>query len=300
MDAHMRALRLHEHGGHEAIVFEDAPVPRPGIGDVLVQVTAASLTPTELTWPSTWVDHGGRDRVPVIPCHEVCGVVVELGYGTFGFRVGDEVFGLTDWYRDGAAAEYVAVEARNLAPKPSACSAADAAASSLAGLTAWQALFDHGNLVAGQTVLVLGATGGVGLFALQLASAAGATVIAAGRGDRASEVRALGADEYVDLERDGWDGVPKDLDLAFDLVGNELVDPLVQGRARRVVSVVEPRDGLDFFVVVPDRSALVELARRIDAGTLRPVVGMRVPLADGAKAFAPTPGVTGKRVIEVG
>jgi NADPH:quinone reductase-like Zn-dependent oxidoreductase len=134
---------------------------------------------------------------------------------------------------------------------------------------------------------------------LQLAAAAGARVIAAGRGDRASEVRALGADEYVDLERDGWGDVAKDLDLAFDLVGDEVLDTLLQGRTRRVVSVVEPRAGVDFFVVVPDRPTLVELARRINVGTLRPVVGMHVTLADGAKAFAPSHGVTGKRVIDV-
>ena len=156
--------------------------PIPGIGDVLVQVHAASFTPTEMDWPSTWVDRAGKDRRPVIPAHEVSGVVTALGYGTTGAAIGDAVYGLTDWYRDGAAAEYVAVEARNLAPKPATLSHHEAAAIPMAGLTAVQALFDHGRLAAGQTVLVLGAGGGVGTFAVQLARAAGARVLASARG----------------------------------------------------------------------------------------------------------------------
>src|SRR5712672_751608 len=113
----MWALRLHERGGPEQLTYEQAPRPYVGIGDVLVRVHAASFTPTELGWPSTWVDHAGRDRRPVIPAHEVSGVVTALGFGTTGFREGDEVYGLLDWYRDGAAADYVAVDVRNLAPK---------------------------------------------------------------------------------------------------------------------------------------------------------------------------------------
>ena len=142
MNQSMWALRLHERGGPEQLAYEQAPCPSVGIGDALVRVHAASFTPTELSWPSTWVDHAGRDRRPSIPAHEVSGVVEALGYGTIGVAVGQAVYGLTDWYRDGAAAEYVAVEARNLAPKPASLSHVDAAAVPLAGLTAWQALFD--------------------------------------------------------------------------------------------------------------------------------------------------------------
>ena len=114
----MHALRIHKRGGPEGLSYEEAPMPEPGTGDVLVRVQAASFTPTELTWPSTWVDRLGHDRRPVIPGHEVSGTVEALGWGTTGFAVGDAVYGLTDWYRDGTLAEYVAVEARNLAPKP--------------------------------------------------------------------------------------------------------------------------------------------------------------------------------------
>ena len=158
----MQAARVHERGGPERLVVEDAAVPPAGIGDVLVRVHAASFTPTELTWTATWTDRLGRDRLPIIPGHEVSGVVAELGYGTFGLAVDDEVYGLTDWYRDGTAAEYVAVEARNLAQKPASLDHTATAAIPMAALTATQALFDIGRLVAGQTVVIHGAGGGVG------------------------------------------------------------------------------------------------------------------------------------------
>src|SRR3954452_4793634 len=162
----MRALRAHERGGPEHLVEEEAPVPAPGTGDALVRVHAASFTPTELAWPSTWIDRSGHDRRPVIPGHEVSGVVTAVGYGTTGVAVGDAVFGLTDWYRDGAAAEYVGVEARNLARKPDRLDHRTAATVPMVALTAQQALFDHGGLVRGQAVAVLGAGGGGGTFAV--------------------------------------------------------------------------------------------------------------------------------------
>src|SRR3954454_1227777 len=174
MNQSMWALRLHERGGPEHLAYEQAPRPYVGIGDALVRVHAASFTPTELQWPSTWVDRAGKDRRPVIPGHEVAGVVTALGYGTTGVAIGDAVYGLTDWYRDGAAAELIVVEARNLARKPDPLDHRTAAVIPMVALTAQQALFDHGALAQGQTVAVLGAGGGVGTFAVQLARAAGA------------------------------------------------------------------------------------------------------------------------------
>src|SRR3954467_9277909 len=182
----------------ERMSVEERSRPEPGIGDVLIQVEAASFTPTELEWPSTWVDHSGGDRRPVIPGHEVSGTVVGLGYGTTGFGVGDEVFGLTDWYRDGSLAEFVAVEARNLAIKPGSVSHVDAAAFPMAALTAWQALFVHAHLQAGQTVVIHGAGGGVGTMAVQLAVRAGARVIGTGRPKEQDLVLQLGAERYLD------------------------------------------------------------------------------------------------------
>jgi NADPH:quinone reductase-like Zn-dependent oxidoreductase len=313
MNQSMWALRLHERGGPEQLAYEQAPRPYVGIGDALVRVHAASFTPTELTWPSTWVDHAGHDRRPTIPAHEVSGVVEALGYGTVGVAVGQAVYGLTDWYRDGAAAEYVAVEARNLAPKPTSLSHVEAAAVPLAGLTAWQALFDYGGLVAGQRVLIQGASGGVGVFATQLARAAGAAVSGTGRAWARELVGELGAGSFVDVERERFEDVVGQVDLVFDLVGGEVLERSwsVLKPGGVLVSVVEdPNDSAQarrsdargvFFVVEANRGELVELAGRIEAGQLRPIVGDVVPLARGRDAFERkhAGGISGKTVLQV-
>lgn len=308
----MHALRLHQRGGPEALVYEEAPRPLAAIGDVLLRVQAASITPTELGWPSTWEDRAGRDRRPVIPGHEVAGVVVEHGYGVTAPPIGSAVYALTDWYRDGAAADFVAVEARDVAPIPAGLSFVEAAAMPLAGLTAWQALFDHGQLAAGQTVLIHGASGGVGSFAIQLAHAAGARVIGTGRGWARKFVTDLGADRYIDLEHESFADGAGQVDLVLDFIGGDIL--------RRSWAVVKPGGTLVsvvadpgtvgpgrpdvrgvIFVVGPDRAELIELARRVEAGTLRPVVGGVVPLADGRQAFERkhTRGVPGKVVLAV-
>jgi NADPH:quinone reductase-like Zn-dependent oxidoreductase len=308
----MHALRLHQQTGPEGLTYEQAPAPEPGIGEVLVGVQAASFTATELQWPSTWVDRLGHDRRPVIPGHEVSGTVAALGYGATGFAVGDQVCGLTDWYRDGALADYVAVEARNLAAKPASLEHVEAAALSLAGLTAWQALFSHGHLVAGQRVLIHGVGGGVGSVAVQLARAADAEAVATGRGWARELAVELGADRFVDLDRDRFEAVVGTVDLVVDLVGGEVLmrswSTLRPGGT--LVSAVEDPQGSPhrprwarsvFFVVEAVRSQLEELARRVAAGGLRPVVGEVFALADGRKAFEAKQhgGVRGKVVLRV-
>jgi NADPH:quinone reductase-like Zn-dependent oxidoreductase len=308
----MHALRVHEQTGLEGLTYEDAPTPEPGTGDVLVRVHAASFTPTELTWASTWVDRLGHDRRPVIPGHEVSGTVEALGWGTTGFAVGDAVYGLTDWYRDGALAEYVAMEARNLAPKPASLDHVQAAALPMPGLTAWQALFVHGGLSEGQRVLIHGAGGGVGTVAVQLARAAGAHVIATGRAWARDRVIELGAERFVDLDRERFEDVAEGVDLVVDLVGGEILQrsAVTVKEGGIVVSVVEdPPAQLDevrrargvYFVVEPARSELEELARRADAGDLRPVVGEVFDLADVGKAFEAKAGggVPGKVVLRI-
>ncbi|WP_196809022.1 NADP-dependent oxidoreductase [Conexibacter woesei] len=309
----MRALRLHEHGGPEQLRYEDrAPVPPTTTGDVLIAVHAASFTPGELDWPSTWVDRSGHDRRPVVPCHEVSGVVEALGFGAAGLCVGDEVYGLTDWYRDGAAADYVAVEARNVARKPASLDHVAAATIPLAGLTAWQGLFRHGALRPGQTVLIHGAGGGVGTLAVQLAHLAGARVVATGRPDAAELVTALGADVFADAA-DATFGDPGQVALVLDLVGGALLErswPLVEPGGA-VVSIAEPPDAQEaarrgvaakYFVVEPDRAGLDELTARIDAGELRAVVGATCDLdeqAPAAIAAKERGGTTGKLALQV-
>jgi NADPH:quinone reductase-like Zn-dependent oxidoreductase len=307
----MRALRAHRRGGPEQLVYEQATRPALGIGDALVRVHAASFTPTELAWPSTWTDRQGRDRTPSIPAHEVSGVVAELGFGTTGVTVGEEVYGLTDWYRDGAAAEYVAVEARNLAAKPGGIDHVQAAAVPLAGLTAWQALFDHGHLRAGQSVLIHGAGGGVGSHAVQLARSAGARVVATGRSPNVDLLTELGADHVIDASRAQFEAAVGPVDLVVDFVGGDVACrswPLVKPRGALVTVVggtptgpPRPDARWVFFVVEADRAELAELSRRIDAGQLRSVVGGVWPLAQGRQAFEAKQrgGIPGKAVLHV-
>lgn len=305
LPSQMAALLAREQDGPpQRMSIEERSRPEPGIGDVLIRVGAASFTPTELQWPSTWVDRSGRDRRPVIPGHEVSGTVVGLGYGTTGFGLGDEVFGLTDWYRDGSLAEFVAVEARNLATKPASLSHVDAAAFPMAALTAWQALFVHADLKADQKVVIHGAGGGVGTLAVQLAVRAGARVIGTGRAEARELVLHLGAEQYLDLSHDALDEV-KGVDVVFDLIGGDVLHrswPMVRPGGA-IVSIVEaPNDERAdvnnlLFVVEPNGEQLRELARRIESIT--PVVGNVGTLPDGPRLWAEkiAGGIPGKVVL---
>src|ERR1700750_2839064 len=188
----MRAITVSDReAGVAGLSLTDLPYPVVSENDVVVQVHAAGFTTGELDWPDTWTDRAGRDRTPSVPGHELSGVVVELGYGTTGLTIGQRVFGLADWTRNGSLAEYTAVEARNLAPLPADIDHTVAAALPISGLTGWQGLFDHGRLTTGQTVLIHGAVGGVGSIAVQLAREAGARVIGTGRASRPDTAPAL-------------------------------------------------------------------------------------------------------------
>ncbi|HEY8546497.1 MAG TPA: NADP-dependent oxidoreductase [Acidimicrobiales bacterium] len=291
----MKAVRIHEPGGPEGLVYEDTPDPTPTAGDVVVEVHACGFTPDELRWPATWVDRAGRPRTPSVPAHEVSGVVVAVGAGTTGFAVGDEVFGLGDPYRDGAAAEYVAIEARNLAPKPATIDHAAAAALPQAGLAAWQGLFVHGWLNAGQALLVHGAAGGVGSMAVQLGAECGAKVIGTGRPGARATVMDLGAVRFVDLEKEPFEQGIRRVDVAFDTIGGDVLARTGQvvrdGGALVSIAGVPPEGSVGeevrstYFVRVPDRGQLEEIARRVDAGGLRPTVGAVYPLAEAREAF---------------
>jgi NADPH:quinone reductase-like Zn-dependent oxidoreductase len=291
----MKAVRIQEPEGFEGIdglSYEHAPDPQPAIGDALVQVRAASFTPTELTWPLR-TDRAGHDRGALIPAHEGSGVVVALGYGTAGVSVGDEVFGLIDGYRDGWAAEYVAIEARSLAPKPATVDFVEAAAIPQAGLTSWQALFDHGRLESGQTVVIHGAGGGVGSMGVQLAGWAGAHVVGTGRTGARQRVLELGADHFVDVERDGWEKTIGPVDLVYDAIGGDVLahSPAVVKPGGALVSVMAPpqtdRDDIRtvHFVRDPSGAQLRDIARLVDQGELRSQVGAVYPLADAREAF---------------
>ncbi|MGC4755378.1 NADP-dependent oxidoreductase [Micromonospora trifolii] len=293
-----------EAAGTAGMRLVERPEPAPALNDVVVQVHASGFVPTELTWPSTWTDRLGRDRTPSIPGHELAGVVSALGYGTTGLSVGQRVFGLTDWTRDGTLAEYVAVEARNLAPLPGDVDFAVGASLPISGLTAWQGLFEHGRLRTGQSVLVHGAAGAVGSMVTQLASEAGAYVIGTGRaGDRQNALD-FGAHEFVDLGSEALADVGG-VDLVFDVIGGD-IGKRSAGLIRAggtLVSVVGPSetrpvDGLAIdFVVMPDRTQLGEIAQRVRDGRLRTNIGNVADLDDAVAALNPTKRITGKTII---
>ncbi|HXR91207.1 MAG TPA: NADP-dependent oxidoreductase [Steroidobacteraceae bacterium] len=290
--------------GTAGMKLVERPEPRAAINDVVVQVHASGFVPTELAWPSTWSDRLNRDRTPSIPGHELAGVITALGYGTRGLYVGQRVLGLTDWYRDGTLAEYVAVEARNLAPLPGDVDFAVGASLPISGLTAWQGLFEHGRLQAGQSVLAHGAAGAVGSLVTQLAREAGAYVIGSGRAGDRQRVLDFGAQEFVDLENDALEGVGG-VDLVFDVIGGD-IGKRSAGLIRAggtLVSVVgppeaRPADGLAVdFVVESDRAQLNEIVRRVRDGRLRTNIGNVSTLEDAVGAFNATTRRKGKTII---
>ena len=295
-----------EAAGTKGMTLAERPEPRPAINDVVVEVHASGFVGTELSWPSTWTDRLGRDRTPTIPGHELAGVVTALGYGTTGLSVGQRVFGLTDWYRDGTLAEYAAVEARNLAALPGDVDFAGGASLPVSGLTAWQGLFDHGRLRAGQSVIAHGAAGAVGSMVAQLARLAGAWVIGTGRAADRQSALDFGANEFVDLDNEALEDVGA-VDLVFDLIGGEIGKRsarLVRAKGT-LVSIVgpseaRPADGLAIdFVVEPDRAQLSEVVQRVRDGRLRTNIGTVATLGDAVAAFNPTERRPGKTIIRV-
>jgi NADPH:quinone reductase-like Zn-dependent oxidoreductase len=304
----MKAIRTHEPTGISGLVFEEVPEATPMFGDVLVKVAACGITHNELDWP-IWTCRAGHRRSSVIPGHEVSGVVAAVGFGTAWFDVGDEVFGLADQLRDGAAAEYVAVEARNVALKPRTVDHVHAAAVPRAGLTAWQGLFDHGQLAKGQTVVIHGAGGAVGSMAVQLARWAGAEVIGTGRGHSRPLVMELGAGRFVALDAEGLDDMAGRADVVFDTIGGDVLagsaDLLRPGGTLVTIKADAPlpgRDGIRTVVFIQEssRAQLTELARLVDDGQLRPQVGAVYPLARAVEAYRAKAagGLPGRTVLQ--
>jgi NADPH:quinone reductase-like Zn-dependent oxidoreductase len=292
--------------GTAGMRLAERPEPEAAGNDVVVEVHASGFTPGELSWPGTWTDRSGRDRRPSIPGHEVAGVVSALGYGTRGLAVGQRVFGLADWTRDGTLAEYVAVEARNLAPLPGDVEFETGASLPISGLTAWQGLFVHGHFQVGHSVLVHGAAGGVGSMATQLAREAGAYVIGTGRAADRQTALDFGAQEFVDLDNDSLSDVGG-VDLVFDVIGGDVARrsmDLIRAGGMLVTIAgppeARPVDGLAVdFVVEADRAQLGEVVQRVRDGRLRTNIGNVAPLDDAVPAFNPTERIKGKTIIRV-
>ena len=292
--------------GTAGMKLVERPEPPAAINDVVVEIHASGFVPTELAWPSTWADRRGRDRTPSIPGHELAGVVSALGYGTTGVSLGQRVFGLADWHRDGTLAEYVAIEARNLAPLPGDVDFTVGASLPISGLTAWQGLFEHGRLQAGQSVLAHGAAGAVGTMVTQLARESGAYVIGTGRAADRQKALDFDAQQFVDLENDVLEDVGG-VDLVIDLIGGE-IGKRSAGLVRAggtLVSIVgpaeaRPADGrVVDFVVESDRVQLNQIVQRVRDGRLRTNIGHISSLDDAVAAFNPTVRRTGKTIIRV-
>lgn len=308
----MKAVRLHEPGGAEQIVYEDAPMPEPGSGDAVIRVYATGITPAELTWAETYRDCQGANRLPTIPGHEVSGVVESVAFDVKDLAIGEEVYGLTSFCRDGSAAEYVAVRAADLAVKPKTLNHAETAAVPLSALTVWQAFFDHANLTAGQRVLIHGAAGGVGAFAVQIAHWCGAYVIGTASAGNRDFLLGLGADEVIDYQKERFEQVVHDVDVVLDTIGGEtrerswqvlkpegilitLPAPTTEGK-----EVTQGKRGL-FFIVEPNRQQLGKIAALIDDGIIHPVIADVIPLANAREAFerGATGRTRGKLVLQV-
>jgi NADPH:quinone reductase-like Zn-dependent oxidoreductase len=303
----MKAIVVTDQAARTAgMTLVERPEPQASINDVVVQVQASGFVGTELGWPSTWTDRLGRDRTPSIPGHELAGVVTALGYGTTGLSVGQRVFGLTDWYRDGTLAEYAAVEARNLAPLPDEVDFTAGASLPISGLTAWQGLFEHGRLRAGQSVIAHGAAGAVGSMVTQLAHEFGAYVIGTGRAADRQSALDFGANEFVDLDNEPLEDVGE-IDLVFDLIGGDIGKRSARliRAGGTLVSIVgpseaRPADGLAVdFVVEADRAQLDEIVQRVRDGRLRTNIGTVSTLDDAVAAFNPTERRPGKTIIRI-
>jgi len=307
----MKAIRLHTRGGPEALVYEEAPQPHPQAGEVLVRVYAAAVTPTELLWVPTWTTRTGADRpFPIILGHEFSGVIAALGAGVTEWAAGDPVYGLNDWFADGAQAEYCVAPAAPLAPKPRSLDHAQAAVVPISALTAWQALFERARLRAGQRVLIHGAAGSVGSFAVQLARWCGAHVIGTASAQNLDFVRALGADEVIDYRATRFEESVRDMDAVLDTVGGETLQQSwgVLKSSGTLVTIAAQSEGTQapvvrdaFFIVAANRAQLAEIARLIDAGQIRVFVQESFPLAQARQAYerAQGGGSRGKVVFRV-
>jgi len=297
----MQAVRLYSPGDPASVVLEEIEIPEPGPGEALVRVHAAAITRDELEWP--------EDRLPATPSYELSGVVAAVGSEVEDAAPGDEAYALTGFDRDGAAAEYALVPACFLAPKPRSLGHVESAALPLAALSAWQGLFEHGRLEAGQRVLIHGAAGGVGHLAVQLARSRGAHVVATTSSGGVDFVRELGADEVVDTTSVRFEDEIEPVDLVFDTAGGERLARsagVVRSGGRIVSVAMEPSveaEGVAslYFVVEPNRGQLIEIASLVEEGEIRPTVDRVFPLAEARAAFERSAGShgAGKIVLRV-
>lgn len=304
----MKAIRQHAYGGPQSFRYEDAPVPVPKPGEVLVRIGAAGVIATELSWQTSRTTRAGAPRpLPFIPGHEFSGEVAALGEGVTGFSVGDSVYGMNDWFSDGAQAEYCLARVDDIARKPVSVDHLHAAVTPISALTAWQGLFGRAALEAGQHVLIHGAAGSVGSFAVQFARWRGARVTATVSAANIEFVRDLGADDAIDYRAEPFEDRIRDVDVVFDTVGGDTLRrswSVLKPSGRLTTIAASEEDSQDqhvretFFIVQPSRAELEEIAGLIDAGRVRPIVGAVFRLADAISAYQTKP-IRGKIALLV-
>lgn len=289
----MKSMHLTGSAG-PALTQRDAPRPEPGPGEVVVQVHAAGVTPTEVFWYPTLHTTTGAERTEAVPSHEFSGEIAVVGDGVTDLTRGDAVYGMNDWFADGALAEYCVTRPEWLAPKPRRLSHVEAASVPIGALTAWQGLFDRAGLRSEEMVLVHGGAGAVGVFAVQLARSRGAYVITTVSAHNADFVKALGAHETLDYKAARFEEHVRNIDVVFDAVGGETLQRSwgVLNQTGRLVTIAADSEGTAdertkqaFFIVEPRRQQLVEIANLLDSGALRTFVDAVVPLAQATDAF---------------
>lgn len=292
----MRAIYLNRKAGVESLVAGEIPRPSPKESEVLVRVHATSVTPAEANWFTTFNLPFGEPRpFPIVLGHEFSGVVASVGAKVTGFATGDEVYGLSDWFSNGAQAEYCVAKATAVARKPKSLSHVQSAVVPLSALTAWQGLFQKAKLERGERVLIHGAAGGIGSFAVQLAHWRGAHVIASTSSGNFEFVRSLGADELINYRTTPFEDLVKDVNVVFDTVGGETLErswPLLARGGRLVTVASESRAAAEphvrdaFMPVHSDASQLTQIGRMLEEGELKAHVGSIFPLAAAKLAYA--------------
>lgn len=308
----MKAVRIHAYGGPELLHYEDAPQPRIKPDDLLIRVRAAAVNPMDWKIREGYLQGFLNHRLPLILGWDVAGTVIEVGLEVTSFKVGDEVYARPDIERDGAYAEYIVVKASEAALKPATLDFIHAAAVPLAALTAWQSLVDAARLQAGQTVLIHAAAGGVGSFAVQLAKAQGARVIATASAVNTGIVAELGADQFIDYTRTRFEQAAKEVDVVLDTIGGE-----TQERSWQVlkpggilVSVISPpleataaAHGVRgaFVFIHPSGLQLIQIAQLIDQGQMKPIIHAVLPLSEARQAQVISQGghARGKLILHV-
>lgn len=291
----MKVMRLADSAEGPRLVEGDAPRPQAGPGELLIRVYAAGVTPTELLWYPTSHDKNGEPRRNAVPGHEFSGVVAAVGEGAAGFDIGEEIYGMSDWFSDGAMAEYCVATPSSVSPKPSLLTHVEAASVPIAALTAWQGLFDRAKLQPGERVLVHGGAGSVGVFAVQLARNRGAHVIATASAGNLDFVAELGAEQVIDYRAHRFEESVKDIDVVFDTVGGETLQRSwnVCAPGGRVVTIAatgenatDDRTKQAFFIVEPNQKELAEIGNLLQEGRIRAVVDAVVPFARAGSAYA--------------